>query len=76
MNKTIGLLNFHYSDHNYGAVLQAAALADVISRLGYSVEHIDFIPKKIEQTTHAIGFLFLIGLMLLVTYFDILKLLA
>lgn len=49
MNKTIGLLNFHYSDHNYGAVLQAAALADVISRLGYSVEHIDFIPKKIEQ---------------------------
>ncbi|MFQ2108010.1 polysaccharide pyruvyl transferase family protein [Aeromonas rivipollensis] len=49
MNKKIGLLNFHYSDHNYGAVLQAAALADVISRLGYSVEHIDFIPKKIEQ---------------------------
>lgn len=49
MNKKIGLLNFHYSDHNYGAVLQAAALADVISRLGYSVEHIDFIPKKIAQ---------------------------
>lgn len=49
MNKKIGLLNFHYSDHNYGAVLQAAALADVICRLGYSVEHIDFIPKKIPQ---------------------------
>lgn len=49
MNKKIGLLNFHYSDHNYGAVLQAAALADVISRLGHSVEHIDFIPKKIQQ---------------------------
>ncbi|HDN9014684.1 polysaccharide pyruvyl transferase family protein [Aeromonas salmonicida] len=49
MNKKIGLLNFHYSDHNYGAVLQAAALADVISRLGYSVEHIDFIPKEIAQ---------------------------
>ena len=42
LNKKIGLLNFHYSDHNYGAVLQAAALADVINRLGYSVEHIDF----------------------------------
>lgn len=49
MNKKIGLLNYHYSDHNYGAVLQAAALADVISRFGYSVEHIDFIPKKIAQ---------------------------
>lgn len=49
MNKKIGLLNFHYSDHNYGAVLQAAALADVVTQLGYNVEHIDFIPAKIEQ---------------------------
>lgn len=49
LNKKIGLLNFHYSDHNYGAVLQAAALADVINRLGYSVEHIDFIPNKMAQ---------------------------
>ncbi|MEH8196720.1 polysaccharide pyruvyl transferase family protein [Aeromonas allosaccharophila] len=48
-NKKIGLLNFHYSDHNYGAVLQAAALADVITQLGYSAEHIDFIPQKIAQ---------------------------
>jgi hypothetical protein len=44
-NKKIGLLNFHYSGHNYGAVLQAAALADVITQLGYSPEHIDFIPQ-------------------------------
>ncbi|HDT5864437.1 polysaccharide pyruvyl transferase family protein [Aeromonas hydrophila] len=49
MNKKIGLLNFHYSDHNYGAVLQAAALADVVTQLGYNAEHIDFIPAKIEQ---------------------------
>ncbi|MEH8230668.1 polysaccharide pyruvyl transferase family protein [Aeromonas veronii] len=49
MNKKIGLLNFHYSDHNYGAVLQAAALADVITQLGYLPEHIDFIPQKIAQ---------------------------
>lgn len=49
MNKKIGLLNFHYSDHNYGAVLQAAALSDVITQLGYSAEHIDFIPQKIAQ---------------------------
>lgn len=30
--------------------------------------------KSVEQTTHALGFLFLIGLMIFVTYFDILKL--
>lgn len=49
MRKKIGLINFHYSEHNYGAVLQAAALADVVDQLGYKAEHIDFIPKKIEQ---------------------------
>lgn len=32
------------------------------------------LPKSVEQTTHAFGFLFLIGLMIFVTYFDILKL--
>ncbi|MEZ9466548.1 polysaccharide pyruvyl transferase family protein [Vibrio breoganii] len=45
MNKgktKIGLLNFHYSKYNYGAVLQAAALANVIAELGYNVEHIDY----------------------------------
>ena len=47
--KKVGILNFHYSEHNYGAVLQAAALADVVTKLGYVVEHIDFIPSKIPQ---------------------------
>lgn len=32
------------------------------------------LPKSVEKTTHALGFLFLIGLMIFVTYFDILKL--
>lgn len=44
--KKIGILNFHYSNHNYGAVLQAAALAHKLSQLGYEAEHIDYIPKK------------------------------
>lgn len=44
MNKKIGVLNFHYSNNNYGAVLQAAALAQSIKDLGYLVENIDFIP--------------------------------
>jgi regulator of sigma E protease len=31
------------------------------------------VPKNIEQTVHAVGFLLLIGLMLFVTYYDLLK---
>lgn len=41
----VGILNFHYSKHNYGAVLQAAALADVIKKKSICVEHINYIPK-------------------------------
>ena len=44
MRAKIGVLNFQYSNHNYGAVLQAAALEDAIKQLGYKVEHINFIP--------------------------------
>ncbi|MFS1981828.1 polysaccharide pyruvyl transferase family protein [Vibrio lentus] len=42
----IGLLNFHYSDHNYGAVLQAAALQKFIIDLepNAKVENINYIP--------------------------------
>ena len=43
-NKKVGLLNFHYSNNNYGAVLQAAALFRTVQALGYEVEQIDFIP--------------------------------
>ena len=49
MSKNIGLINFHYSDSNYGAVLQAAALADIIGGLGYLAEHINYIPDEIEK---------------------------
>lgn len=44
MIKKIGILNFHYSNYNYGAVLQASALTSVVKDLGYDVEHINFIP--------------------------------
>lgn len=43
-NISVGLLNFQFSDHNYGAVLQAAALENVVTQLGYNVEHINYIP--------------------------------
>lgn len=45
-NRKVGILNFHYSTVNYGAVLQAAALEDFVRRLGYDVEHINYIPQE------------------------------
>lgn len=48
--KKIGILNFQYSDHNYGAVLQAAALQFAISREGYEVEHINLVPPVKKRT--------------------------
>lgn len=43
-NISVGLLNFQFSDRNYGAVLQAAALENVVTQLGYNTEHINYIP--------------------------------
>lgn len=34
-----------YGNHNYGAVLQAAALANTLEEIGCEVEHIDFCPQ-------------------------------
>ncbi|MCD9529097.1 polysaccharide pyruvyl transferase family protein [Photobacterium carnosum] len=45
-NKKIGILNFQFSNNNYGAVLQAAALQFVIENKGIECEHIDFRPNK------------------------------
>ncbi|CAH6784683.1 PS_pyruv_trans domain-containing protein [Vibrio chagasii] len=43
--KKVGLINFQYSNHNYGAVLQAAALSEYINNnLGVPAEHINYIP--------------------------------
>lgn len=49
MIKKIGLLNFHYSNNNYGAVLQATALNKAVEMLGYEVETIDFTPEVRAQ---------------------------
>ncbi|TGN39940.1 polysaccharide pyruvyl transferase family protein [Marinobacter confluentis] len=43
--KKIGILNFQYSAHNYGAVLQAAALEYICRQLGHDPRHLDFIPR-------------------------------
>jgi len=44
--KRIGILNFQYSNHNYGAVLQAAALEFMVRNMGYCAEHINFLPMS------------------------------
>lgn len=49
--KKIGVLNFQYSDHNYGAVLQAVALEHVLRKLDNNVEHINYIPLSTNKKT-------------------------
>jgi len=44
--KKVGILTFHYSNNNYGAVLQAYSIYKLIEDLGYQSYIIDFIPKK------------------------------
>lgn len=41
----IGILNFHFSNNNYGAVLQTYALQKYLQSIGYSSENIDLKPK-------------------------------
>lgn len=55
----IGILNFQYSDHNYGAVLQASALESVVNGLGYNAQHIDYIPYDKNQIKNKIKYGFL-----------------
>jgi hypothetical protein len=43
--KKVGILNFQYSTHNYGAVLQAAALEHICRQLGHEAAHLDCIAR-------------------------------
>jgi len=52
--KKIGILSFHFSNNNYGAVLQSAALSHAIQELGYEAEHINFVPKYTVGIRNAI----------------------
>jgi len=52
--KNIGIVNYHYSNHNYGAVLQAAALHCYMNKeLGIQSEHINFMPNGAKVTWQA-----------------------
>lgn len=48
--KKIGILTFHYSI-NYGAVLQALALLNVIESLGFDTEIINYIPTDYKPNS-------------------------
>jgi len=48
--KKIGILNFHFSRNNYGAVIQAYALQKHLILNGYNVENIDLKPKIFWKT--------------------------
>ncbi|WP_368767065.1 polysaccharide pyruvyl transferase family protein, partial [Enterobacter hormaechei] len=47
--KKVGIINFHYSDHNYGAVLQAASVEHFLKENGIDAKHIDYVSKEREQ---------------------------
>ncbi|MFO6492280.1 polysaccharide pyruvyl transferase family protein [Hafnia alvei] len=48
MARNVGIINFQYSDHNYGAVLQAAALENFLNSKGIKALHIDYVSEPIE----------------------------
>lgn len=41
---SVGILNFHYENYNFGALLVAYSLSQVIKNLGYPVKNINFVP--------------------------------
>ena len=44
--KKIGILTFYYKNYNYGGLLQAYALREVISQMGFQCEQISFVRNK------------------------------
>jgi hypothetical protein len=60
--KKVGILNFQYSNHNYGAVLQAAALEHICNELGHKATHLDYravskptVKKRIGKLLRQLG---------------------
>lgn len=53
--KKVGILNFQYSTHNYGAVLQAAALEHICRQLGHEARHLDYMAKPKVSLKERVG---------------------
>jgi len=57
--KNIGILTFHFSNHNYGAVLQTFASYSIIKKLGYTPQIINLVPDTNENIIVKIKTLFI-----------------
>ena len=44
----VGIMNFHFSNYNFGAVMVPYALSTLLKKLGYQPEIINYIPKNIS----------------------------
>lgn len=53
-NKNVGILNFHWEENNFGAILTSYALSKVVEDLGYNPQNIDYTPTfaKYRLTTN------------------------
>lgn len=54
-NPLVGIMNFHFAN-NFGAVLVPFALLNVISKLGFDAEIINYVPKEIPPRRNYIEF--------------------
>ncbi|RZS99299.1 polysaccharide pyruvyl transferase family protein [Aquimarina brevivitae] len=48
-SKEVGVLTFHYSNNNFGALLQTFAILNTIKNIGFNVKIIDFKPTPINS---------------------------
>ncbi|MBC3758491.1 polysaccharide pyruvyl transferase family protein [Hyunsoonleella sp. SJ7] len=48
----VGILTFHYSNHNFGALLQTYAILNAVRTFGVEVKIIDFYPEKPKGIKH------------------------
>ncbi|HDQ15473.1 MAG TPA: polysaccharide pyruvyl transferase family protein, partial [Bacteroidetes bacterium] len=46
IKKRVGILTFHFSRHNYGAVLQTYASFNILKKLGYEPKIINLLPRN------------------------------
>lgn len=46
IKKRVGILTFHFSEHNYGAMLQTYASLNILKKLGYEPQIINLLPEK------------------------------
>lgn len=57
LKRKIGILTFHHSNHNFGAVLQAFSIYKLIEDLGHESYIIDFKPEKKGVKSHLFHFI-------------------